>query len=71
MFKLNTRRDWAGKTPEEILEELKDFLTIHVESGAIRNVTGLKNIDSGLWAALKNHTEFGPAGCFEKVGYGY
>lgn len=68
---MEKRRDWTSKSTEEILKTLEDYLSIQVKSGAIRKVSDLKDIDSGLWAALKNHTDFSPADCFSKVGYGY
>lgn len=66
----SVRRRWKEKSVEEILSILEAFLIEKVKSGEIRKINDLKTIDAGLWAAIKNYTPYGPAGCFRILGYG-
>lgn len=63
------KRYWKGKTPEEILSILNNVLEEKVKVGEITKVKDLKVYDSGLWAALKKYTPYGPSGCFRILGY--
>ena len=64
-----TKQDvWEDKSPETLLKKLKEVLDNN--SDQIQKLSDLKAINGTLYVYLQKYTEWTPAVCCEKVGYG-
>lgn len=63
------KNQWDNKSPQALLEKLKEFLDEHHDE--IKKCSDLKVLHGTLYVYLQRHTEWSPAECFKKVGYGH
>jgi len=60
---------WEDKSPAALLSILKECLDNN--SDQIQKLSDLKALNGTLYVYLQKYTEWTPAVCFEKVGYGH